>query len=265
MDKLFNKAFFRAWFVTLVFIVSQNGQALDLGWSAVSNLSLAGQSASNPRISISSDGSKATAVWIQSNGSNDIIQSRSATISGKTITWGAASNISANGQNANQPSISLSSDGSKAMVIWHHYNGANWVIQSRFATINGNTATWEATTGLSANGQNANQPHVSLSSNGNKAIAVWYRYNGSNHIVQSKSATISGNTATWSTVTNLSATGQSASDPESSISSDGSRATVVWDGWDGSNNMIDRMRCRLYSPKPVCASFRLSSDHLHCC
>lgn len=66
------------WFITLVFLVNQNGLAQDLSWSDASDLSAAGQDSSNPQIAVSSDGSKGNVVWDRYNGSNYVIQSVSA-------------------------------------------------------------------------------------------------------------------------------------------------------------------------------------------
>ncbi len=207
-------------------------------WGTVTDLSAAGQSALSPQIALSSDGTQATAVWRRWGGSRYIIQSTSATISGNTATWGAVTDLSAAGQHAWNPQITLSSDGTQTTAVWRHYDGSNYIVQSKSATISGNTAAWGATTDLSAVGQNAETPQIALSSDGSQATAVWRRFDGSNWIVQITSTTISGNTATWGAVTDLSATGQSAWDPQIALSSDGSQATATWNRWDGLNTIV---------------------------
>ncbi len=207
-------------------------------WASPINLSSAGQTAQFPQISLSSDGASATAVWERGNGSNVIIQSASATITGNTATWATSIDLSVAGQNSTAPQISISSDGTKATAVWDRYNGSNHIIQSASATITGNTATWSTPSNLSGAGQNASRPQISISSDGGKAVAVWERFNGSNFIIQSSTATIAGNTAIWSTPNNLSELGADANLPQVSLSDDGSKATAVWSRFDGQNYIV---------------------------
>jgi len=86
---------------------------------------------------------------------------------------------------------------------------------------------------LSAGGQTAYSPQVSVDSTG-LAIAVWYRSDGSNYIIQSSTSQSGG---TWSTPVDLSASGQSAFGPQVSVDSTG-LATAVWYRYDGSNYII---------------------------
>ena len=288
----------------MLLLVSGSALALDLNWDTVTDLSACGKTAANPQIALSSNGTRATAIWYCLDGSSRIIQSRSATINGNTATWGGVTtdlsallgagkrassspqiaissdgaratavwihgtsnstiqsrtatisantatwspvttDISASGQSAHPAKIALSSDGTRATVVWNSSIPGSDVIfsriQSRSATINGNTATWGAvTTDISASGQNASYPQIALSSDGTCATAVWQRWDGSNYIVQSRSTTINGNTATWEAVTtDLSASGQNAWIPEISRSSDGTMGTAVWYRFDGSRNII---------------------------
>src|SRR5690606_32518664 len=115
----------------------------------------------------------------------------------------------------------------------HRSNGSNNIIQSASATISGNTASWSAAQDLSATGQGAAIAEIAISSDGTMATAVWNRFDGSNNIVQSASATISGNTASWSAVQDLSVAGQSATGQQITSSSDGTKATAVWSRSNG--------------------------------
>jgi alkylated DNA nucleotide flippase Atl1 len=207
-------------------------------WGPVADLSATGQDAAAPQIGLSADGSRATAVWKRSNGSVNIIQTASATISGNTATWGAVADLSATGRNADVPQIGLSADGTKATAVWSRFNGSNQIVQTASATVSGNTTTWGTVADLTATGLSANAPQLGLSADGSRATAVWLRSNGSNNIIQAASALISGNTATWGTVADLSATGRNASAPQLGLSTDGSRATAVWYRNDGSNTII---------------------------
>ena len=207
-------------------------------WGSVNNLSALGRNAESPKIALSSDGTRATAVWKRSDGTNTIVQSASATISAGTATWGAVTDLSATGGDAFEPEIGLSSDGTQATAVWSRYNGTKNIAQSASATISAGTATWSAVTDLSATGQSATYPHIALSSDGTRATAVWSRSNGTNFIAQSASATISAGTATWSAVTDLSATGGGTAGTRIVLSSDGTRATAVWHRNNGTNAVV---------------------------
>ena len=197
-------------------------------WSTATTLSASGQSAGSARVALSSDGTRATAIWLRSDGTANRIQSASATVDGNVPTWSSPTTLSAAGQPATEPEIALSDDGTKAVAIWYRNDGANQIIQAATATISGNTATWSAAQDLSAAGQDAGNPFVALSSDGTKAIAIWHRSNGTNEIIQAATATISSNTATWSASQDLSAAGQNASIPEVAISDDGTKATAIF-------------------------------------
>ena len=207
-------------------------------WGSVSDLSAADQTSSNPRIALSSDGTRATAIWGRSNGTNSIAQSVSGTITGSSVTWGQVTDLSEIGQSAFDQQIALSSDGTRATAIWRRSNGSNWIVQTASATITGNTASWGAITDLSAVGQSAVGTQIALSSDGTRATAVWYRYGLISQtyvtIVQSSSATITGNTASWGAVNDVSQPILNSNQwPANSVSrialsSDGTRATAVW-------------------------------------
>lgn len=207
-------------------------------WGAVTNLSAGGGDSDDPQLSVSADGTKATAVWYRGNGTHTIVQSKSATISGNTATWGPVSELSAAGEDGSEPQIGMSKDGTKATVVWWRNSGSDRLVQSASATINGTAATWGSVTDLSATGQSANDPRVGVSANGEKATAVWKTDDGSNTLAQSASATISGNTATWGSVTGLTDTGLNAEEPQVSLSADGEKATAVWTRDDGSHTRI---------------------------
>lgn len=207
-------------------------------WGPLTNLSAPGEDAASPAIELSADGSRATAVWERFDGANEIVQSSSATIVGNVATWGAVTDLSAPGGNAMAARVALAADGSRATAVWQRHDGSDYIIQSRSATIAANVATWGAPTDLSAPGENGWFPDIALSADGSLATSVWYRPIGLKYIVQSSSATILGNVATWSAVSNLSAPGRDAVSPRVCVSADGLRATAVWYRDDGAHNIV---------------------------
>jgi hypothetical protein len=212
----------------------------------VTNLSSNGNTGSDSaaRIALSDDGTKATAVWPWYNGTNDIIQTASTTITGSPPAWGTVTvtDLSATGRNAKNPQIALSSDGTKATAVWQRNNGTNDIIQTASTTISGTPEAWGAVnvTDLSATGGSASYAQIALSSDGTKATAVWTRNNGTNDIIQTASTTISGTPVAWGTVTvtNLSATSADADSAQVALSSDGTRATAVWQWFGGQDYII---------------------------
>lgn len=206
-------------------------------WTAATFISEAGRTATYQDVAISSDGTKATAVWSRSNGSQNVIQSASAVIDNTGATWSTPTNLSDATQSAYECQVALSSDGTRATVVWSRTNGANWLIQSSSATILDSAASWGSVSNLSLTGGDAFTPQIALSANGATAISVWYRQSAE-QLVQSSSAAITNSSASWGAVSDLSATGGSAWDPQIAVSSDGSKATAVWTRNDGSNNIV---------------------------
>jgi hypothetical protein len=199
-------------------------------WSAVTDVTVDGV-ADFPQVGLSDDGVTAVAVWQRSNGSHSIVQSKSATISDGTVTWSAAAtDLSATGEDAFNAQVVVSGGGASAVAVWQRFNGSNSIVQSKTATISDGTVTWPVdATNLSAIGADAYSAQVALSEDGTKASAIWVRENASYQgFVQSKTATISGATATWSTVATLS-TGYSYN-PQVALSGDGTTVIAVWHG-----------------------------------
>lgn len=209
-------------------------------WGSVTDRSAAGASADSPKIEISADGSRATAMWQIPKSGSDTIQSASAIISGNSEDWSSATDLSLSGGDASLPNFKMSSDGTKASAVWLRADGSsNTIVQTKSATISGKNATWGSSTDLSLSGQNSSYPAIGLSADGASATALWSRSDGSAAIAQSRSASITGNTASWdATVTDLSASGESATHNKIALSADGARAVAVWLRSNGSNNIV---------------------------
>jgi hypothetical protein len=206
----------------------------------VTDRSAAGASADSPKIEISADGSRATAMWQIPKSGSDTIQSASAIISGGSEDWSSATDLSLSGGDASLPDFKMSSDGTKASAVWIRADGSlNTIVQTKSATISGKNATWGSSTDLSLSGQNSSYPAIGLSADGASATALWSRSDGSAAIAQSRSASITGNTASWdATVTDLSASGESATHNKIALSADGAMAVAVWLRSNGSNNIV---------------------------
>jgi len=204
-------------FASMAPAASQNSWALP-----ASNLSVADQNANVPEIAVAPDGTT-TAVWQRFYGSNLIIQTATRPPGG---SFGAAVNLSATGQNADQPQIAIAPDGT-ATAVWTRFDGANYVVQAVTRPPGG---TFGATVDLSAAGENASRPRIAIAPDGATTV-VWIRYNGVNYVVQAATRPPGGS---FGAVVELSAAGAV---PQVAIAPDGA-TTVVWIRYNGVNNVV---------------------------
>ena len=189
------------------------------------DLSAAGQDALEPQITTAPDGT-ATAVWYRSNGSNLIIQAATRPPGG---SFGTPVDLSEVGQNAFNPQITTAPDGT-ATAVWYRFNGSIFIIQAATRPPGGSFGT---PVDLSEVGQNAFNSQITTAPDGT-ATAVWFRFNGSNTIIQAATRPPGGS---FGTPVDLSAAGKSAGDPQIATAADGT-ATAVWRRSDGSNDII---------------------------
>jgi hypothetical protein len=114
--------------------------------------------------------------------------------------------------------------------VWIRSNGANTIIQGAVRPTGG---AWQPAVNLSADGESAFEPQVAVDAAGN-AATVWKRYDGTRWLIQAATRPASG---AWQPEVNLSAEGQSASEPEVALDRRGD-AVAVWEHYDGSNGII---------------------------
>lgn len=218
--------------VCLAVVASLSVPAEAVTFSSISDLTAAGTDALDPEVAVSTDGSRATAVWLRTEGGDDLVQTRSATVVGGTAQWGPVATLSAPGADASSPEVAVSTDGTRATVVWSRYNGTTWVIQSRSAIVIGDNSQWGAISQLSSNsllGDVAENPQVDLSNDGQIALTAWQRGQDGSQRIESAAAAVAGLVATWEPPKNdVSAAGGDAVDPQVRISDTGIRGTVVW-------------------------------------
>ena len=201
--------------------------AVSTAWSTLpANLSVASQSADDPQVTVDGSG-LATAVWSRYDGSNNIVQA-STSLNG--APWSTPADLSATGQHAFEPQVTVDGSG-LATAVWYRHSGINNIVQAS-TSLNG--APWSTPADLSATGQTAYAPQVTVDGSG-LATAVWVRSDGFNDIVQASSSL---NGAAWSILpANLSAAGQNADEPQVTVDGSGF-ATAVWYRGDGSNTIV---------------------------
>lgn len=214
--------------------IIQTAHSTDGGgtWSSPIGISDQGQSAANPQISTSVDGSSQSAIWLRFDGANAIVQTSTSTNGGNQ--WSPVVDLSAAGHSASNPQIAASADGSKLTAVWPWFDGSHNVIQTKTSSDSGNN--WSATTQLSASGENAASAQVVSSAAGSKVTAVWTRFDGKNNIVQVSTSVDGG--AGWSLAADLSADARDASSPQVSASVDGSKLTAIWSRVSDSGGLV---------------------------
>ena len=181
----------------LIVIVAAMGLVFASGaaaatWSSPVNLSADGQDARFPQVAGSADGSKLTSVWEQWGSGNSIIQASTSTDYG--ATWSNPFDLSDPGQDARDPQVTCSADGSKLIAVWSRYNGSKWIIQ--FRTNTSGSAWSPSPINLFADGQDAREPRVTCSADGSALAVVWSDGNDSNWIIQASTSPDYG--ASWS-------------------------------------------------------------------
>lgn len=102
---------------------------LNKPWSTVFDISPPGIPANEPHVTIDRHG-KIYVVWIQTNGSNFIVQYRTKL---PKKPWSTIVPLSAPGQDASGPQIAVDKFGN-VVVDWTRSNGSNFIVQAIFGT-----------------------------------------------------------------------------------------------------------------------------------
>jgi len=206
-------------FSLLSWLFLQSFSCLAQGWQLPAAILSDGiEHASNPEVAMNSAGN-AIVIWQRWYSGGHRIQA--VRYDKEVGTWSEAEYLSDAGQMAFSPEVAMDSAGN-AVVVWYRADDGTGkkVVQTK--SYDG--AAWSSVTDLSDSGQDASSPQVAMGSAGN-AVAVWYRTNDGTgkKVVQTKSY----DGSSWSSVTDLSDSGQDADSPEVAMDSAGN-AVVVW-------------------------------------
>jgi hypothetical protein len=188
------------------------------------DVSTTGQDALTPQVATGPDGTT-TITWRRSASPNNFVQA--ATRAANATTFSTPIDVSALGQDAENPQVATGPDGTTT-ITWSRFNGSNNIVQA--ATRTANATTFSTPFDLSTTGQDAGNPQVATGPDGTTTIN-WPRSNGSNTFVQA--ATRTANATTFSTPIDVSTTGQDAGSPQVATGPDGT-TTVTW----SSNNIV---------------------------
>jgi hypothetical protein len=115
-------------------------EILLVSWSAPVDVSRAGQ-VGRDQLLVSKDGTRAMALWSRTLGTDSVIETASATISGNRTDWGPATNLGwpGLGDDARSLLVRLSADGTRATALWEAACGGadSSCVESSSATIAG--------------------------------------------------------------------------------------------------------------------------------
>lgn len=208
------------------YIVQASVRPAGSAWQPAQDLSAPGQGAVNAKVALNAGGN-AVAVWQRSNGTNEIVQAAVRAAGG---AWQPAQDLSAPGQDASSPRVSIDPAGN-AVAVWERFNGSNFIVQASVRPAGG---AWQLPAQeLSAVGQSASSPQVALDPAGN-AVAVWDRSNGTNRIVQAAVRPAGGS---WLPPQDLSAAGANADDAHVAFDPAGN-AVAVWSRFDAGIDIV---------------------------
>jgi hypothetical protein len=188
-------------------------------WSTPKNLTSPSPRALNPQISADSAGN-AIAIWyLQGPSLAEHVQIRASSDGGDT--WNSAVDLS-DGKGAYWPRIDLDAAGN-AIAIWEHddSNGKS-TVKARSSRDVG--ATWNPEVNLSAAAA-VGAPEISFGFAG-YAIAIWMSFDGAGWSIQTSASRDAG--ATWDSVVDLTAAGQSEFFPQISADASGNAIAVWW-------------------------------------
>lgn len=205
---------------------TRNAMALKgQSWGPSFVVSNGAETASEGSIAVDSNGN-AVAVWSQFDGSNFMVQASLIPYGGN---WSTEQAISTSGQDASIPIVASDPNGN-IVAIWVAFDGTNNVTQAAMLPSGG---SWSAPVTISNEGMDVNNICLAINILGN-SVAAWDETDGVNSTIQSASLPLNGS---WSTLTQVSTTGNFATNPVVSVDSSGN-AVAIWLQTDGYNNYI---------------------------
>jgi hypothetical protein len=197
------------------------------------NVSDAGQDAYGVQVAEDSSGNSLM-VWTRFDGSNFRIQAKLRAPDG---TSGPTATVSVSGRDALDPQVAFDPSGN-AIAVWTQYDGSTSRVHAAFRPAGGSFGGDQT---ISASGQNAITPQISIDSTG-KAIAVWYRFDGTTDRIQAAVRPANGS---FGAVQDLSIPGVEAYEPRVAAGPNvDANGVAVWTGTDGTKLRVQTARRR---------------------
>ncbi len=200
-------------------------------WSSTIDLSDPASDARTAEVAVNVDGAEVAAAWVRSDGSNDIVQTRSSSDGG--VTWtddggsDPAHDLSATGYDSAAPIVSVSETGTTQQVLWRQEESSARIIQHSSSGDNG--ISWSAATDLSDSDAAGIDHQIATSSDSGQLAALWiHRPDEGFATVKVRDSADAGDT--WSTTTaELSDSTETSDDPVLLSSADGSTLHAAWE------------------------------------
>ena len=189
-------------------------------WTTPIDISVCGHDSVQPQISLSSNGKTAIVIYEKSYGDFFVVQAVASNDGG--ASWTKPVSLASSALISENYTISVSDDGSTAIVLWKTQNNLLAI-----RTSDGG-ATWGPTVVVSSCQQLVSSPCFAMSSDGSHAIAVWVSFDG---VVSSiKAITTADSGLTWGDIVNLNQN-LDPGQPKIALTSNGLQAVVVWENY----------------------------------
>jgi hypothetical protein len=130
------------------------------------------EEAGSPDVGINAAG-EAVAVWLQFDGSNDIVQAAALPAGGE---WSEPEDLSEAGENAHEPQVAIDPDGD-AVATWNRWGGSALIVQAAVRA----AGDWSEPEDLSEMRLPGEVAPVAIDAAGN-AVAVWVHPDDGHHI-----------------------------------------------------------------------------------
>lgn len=164
-------------------VIQASNKSYSGDWTTPVNLSMTGQDAILPSLSVNSNG-YAIAAWQRFDGAYSIIQTSSLRRS-HPKTWLPSVDVTETGEDATNPQVVVGI-ANTGVLVWKRSDGSNFVIEASTAV---HGKAWTNPLTLSVSDQDAVSPVISLNPLGT-ATTLWVKSDGTNSIIQSSNKQI---------------------------------------------------------------------------
>jgi hypothetical protein len=199
-------------------------------WTPPADISEPGRQVHSPELAVAADGAP-TAVWVWRDGYGSTVQTATR---GPGGAWTAPVALSAPQPSAWHPHVAAASDGTTT-AVWQGTQGPDRTNMIVRAATRNQDGTWTVgpilSDPLSGPGLPVDFPDVTAA---DTTTAVWMHWDGANYVLAAATRSPGG---VWTTLTNLSAPGQSIFEPQVVAAADGT-TTAVWSRFDGAHWVV---------------------------